>query len=82
MLLLWVVGQQFTNGGRCPAAKHSPMKDSCQNSYVRRGAAYALGKLGKKSDTVLPAVIQWLEQHQDSENIGSGIDALWDLLND
>jgi hypothetical protein len=36
--------------------------------------------LGKKSDTVLPAVIQWLEQHQDSESIGSGIDALWNLL--
>ncbi|MGB3188977.1 MAG: HEAT repeat domain-containing protein, partial [Limnoraphis sp.] len=57
-------------------------KDSFQNSFVRRGAASALGELGKKSDTVLPAVILWLEQHQDSENIGSGIDALWDLLND
>ena len=53
-----------------------------ENSDVREGAALALGQLGKKSDTVLPAVIQWLEQHQDSESIGSGIDALWNLLAD
>ncbi|MEA5522265.1 sister chromatid cohesion protein PDS5 [Limnoraphis robusta] len=52
------------------------------NSFIRDRAARALGQLGKKSDTVLPAVIQWLEQHQDSESIGSGIDALWNLLAD
>jgi HEAT repeat protein len=52
------------------------------NSFIRDRAARGLGKLGKKSDAVLPAVIQWLEQHQDSEYIGSGIDALWDLLAD
>ncbi|MFZ1027612.1 MAG: HEAT repeat domain-containing protein [Limnoraphis robusta] len=53
---------------------------SDENSDVRTNAVYALGKLGKKSDTVFPAVILWLEQHQDSESIGSGIDALWNLL--
>ncbi|MCG5059158.1 MAG: HEAT repeat domain-containing protein [Limnoraphis sp. WC205] len=53
---------------------------SDENSSVRGWAAEALGKLGKKSDTVFPAVILWLEQHQASEYIGSGIDALWDLL--
>ncbi len=51
-----------------------------KDSFVRQMAAEALGKLGKKSDTVLPAVIQWLEQHSDFKYIGSGIDALWDLL--
>lgn len=52
------------------------------NSFIRDRAARALGQLGKKSDTVFPAVIDWLEQHQDSEYIGSGIDALWDLLSE
>ncbi|MCP2727890.1 HEAT repeat domain-containing protein [Limnofasciculus baicalensis] len=38
------------------------------------------GKLGKTSSHITPAVVQWLEQHQDSDYIRSGIDALWDLL--
>ncbi|NEO05483.1 HEAT repeat domain-containing protein [Moorena sp. SIO3I8] len=49
-------------------------------SFVRRNAAYALGKLGKTSNHVLPTVIEWIEQHQDSEYVGRGIDALWDLV--
>ncbi|MBE9129361.1 HEAT repeat domain-containing protein [Coleofasciculus sp. LEGE 07081] len=49
-------------------------------SYVRVHAAIALGKLGKKSSDILPAIVQWLEQHQDSDYVGSGIDALWDLV--
>ncbi|ERT08280.1 HEAT repeat associated with sister chromatid cohesion family protein [Lyngbya aestuarii BL J] len=53
-----------------------------EDSYPRRSAASALGELGKKSDAVFPAVIDWLEQHQDSESIGSGIDALWNLLSE
>ena len=48
--------------------------------YVRGRAAYALGQLGKTSNHVLPTVIEWIEQHQDSEYVGSGIDALWDLV--
>ncbi|NEO14543.1 MULTISPECIES: HEAT repeat domain-containing protein [unclassified Moorena] len=49
-------------------------------SYVRGRAAYALGQLGKTSNHILPTVIEWIEQHQDSDYVGSGIDALWDLV--
>ncbi|MDY6804456.1 MAG: HEAT repeat domain-containing protein [Cyanobacteriota bacterium] len=47
---------------------------------VRSHAAQALGKLGKKSGDVLAAIARWIEQHQDSEYIGYGIDALWDAV--
>ena len=49
---------------------------------VRSDAARALGKLGKISNHILPTVIEWIEQHQDSDYVGSGIDALWDLVVD
>jgi len=39
-----------------------------------------LGKLGKKSNNILPTIIQWIQQHQDSEYVGRGIDALWYLV--
>ncbi|NEO46048.1 MAG: NACHT domain-containing protein [Moorea sp. SIO4A3] len=51
-----------------------------QHSNVRRRAANALCKLGKTSNHILPTVIEWIEQHQDSNYVGSGIDALWDLV--
>ncbi|MEG4629307.1 HEAT repeat domain-containing protein [Microcoleus sp. AR_TQ3_B6] len=47
---------------------------------VRRQAASALGKLSLKSREVLPAVVQWIDRHQDAEYVGSGIDVLWDLV--
>jgi vesicle coat complex subunit len=47
---------------------------------VRRNAALALGKLGKNSNDFASAVVKWISQHQDSEYIGSGIDALWELV--
>ncbi|NEP26433.1 HEAT repeat domain-containing protein [Moorena sp. SIO3I6] len=50
------------------------------DSFVRRSAAKALGQLGKPSNHVLPTVIKWIEQHQDSDYVGRGIDALWDLV--
>ncbi|NEO44924.1 MAG: NACHT domain-containing protein [Moorea sp. SIO4A3] len=50
------------------------------DSYVRWQAAEVLGKLGKTSNHVLPTVIEWIEQHQDSDYVGRGIDALWDLV--
>ena len=43
-------------------------------------AAEALGNLGMKSSDVLPAVVQWVEQHQDAEYVGLGIDLLGDLV--
>ncbi|MDJ0714558.1 MAG: HEAT repeat domain-containing protein [Prochloraceae cyanobacterium] len=51
-----------------------------EDFWVRGFAAEALGNLGKQSSEVLPAVVQWLQQHQDSKYIGRGIDALWDLV--
>ena len=48
--------------------------------WIDPRVAQALGKLGKQSNTVLPAVVTWIEEHQDSEYQGSGIDALWDLV--
>ena len=47
---------------------------------VRHQAASALGKLGMKSSDVLTAVVQWIDRHQDTEDVGSGIDVLWDLV--
>jgi hypothetical protein len=38
--------------------------------------------LGKKSHDILPTIIQWMEQHQDSEYIGRYIDVLWSLVVD
>ncbi len=48
---------------------------------VRRNVAEALGKLGKQSPKVKPLVVEWIQQHEDSEFVGSGIDVLWDLVN-
>jgi HEAT repeat protein/GTPase SAR1 family protein len=50
------------------------------NSLVRQSAVEALGKLGLKSSEVLPAVVQWIDRHQDTAYVGSGIDVLWDLV--
>ena len=51
-----------------------------EDSSVRGNAALALGKLGKNSSDVTTAVVEWISQHQDSEYVGSGIDALWRLV--
>ncbi|NEP36866.1 HEAT repeat domain-containing protein, partial [Moorena sp. SIO3B2] len=51
-----------------------------EDSYVRGKAAEALGNLGKTSNHILPTIMEWIEQHQDSDYVGSGIDALWDLV--
>ena len=48
--------------------------------WVRSSAASALGKLGLKSSDVLTAVVQWIDRHQDSQYVGSGIDVLWNLV--
>ena len=56
------------------------LADEDEDEDMHHWAAQALGKLGKQSDVVLPRVIAWIEEHQDSEYLGSGIDALWDLV--
>lgn len=45
---------------------------------VRLDAA-ELGKLGKTNDSIRPLLVQWIEQHQDSEDVGSEIDVLWQI---
>ncbi|MFN6478546.1 HEAT repeat domain-containing protein [Nostoc sp. DedQUE07] len=56
----------------------SLLKDESQ--IVRYFTAEALGKLGKNSSNVTATVAEWISQHQDSEYVGSGIDALWNLV--
>jgi predicted NACHT family NTPase len=51
-----------------------------RSSSVRYCAASVLGKLGLKSSDVLTAVVQWIDRHQDTEYVGSGINALWNLV--
>jgi len=52
-----------------------------RNDFVLYSApAEALGKLGLKSREVLPAVVQWIDRHQDTEYVGRGINVLWDLV--
>jgi HEAT repeat protein len=51
-----------------------------ETTLVRRHAGDTLGKLSKKSDQVLPAVLEWLDRYQDSECAGAGIDALWEIV--
>jgi len=50
------------------------------DSDVRLSAAMALGKLGKNNPDILPLIVQWIELHHDSDYIGCGIDALWDMV--
>ena len=50
------------------------------NLYISYNAASVLGKLGKRSPQVEPAIVQWIEQHQDEDCVGAGIDALWEIV--
>ncbi|MEH1951738.1 MAG: HEAT repeat domain-containing protein [Nostoc sp.] len=54
------------------------LKDESEN--MRNSAAFTLGKLGKNSSNVTATVAKWISQHQDSKYVGSGIDALWNLV--
>lgn len=44
-------------------------------------ATQSLVALSKHSDAIKPALVQWIEQHQQEEYVGNGIDALWELVN-
>jgi HEAT repeat protein len=48
-------------------------------SVVHSSAAEALGKLGKSKPEIQSKLAQWIEQHSDLPNIGSAIDALWQI---
>ncbi|MGD1942540.1 MAG: NACHT domain-containing protein [Leptolyngbyaceae cyanobacterium] len=48
---------------------------------VRMSAASALGQLSKKPDDALVLQLSdWIKQHQQSDYVGHGIDALWSLM--
>jgi HEAT repeat protein len=47
---------------------------------VRCHAASALIQLAKLSDTILPKVLQRLEQNPNNDGIGSAIDCLWSIV--
>ncbi|XGV97858.1 MAG: NACHT domain-containing NTPase [Leptolyngbya sp. BL-A-14] len=48
--------------------------------WFRHEGVKALGDLAKRSPQVEPAIVQWIEQHQDEECVGAGIDALWEIV--
>jgi len=54
---------------------------SNEDPWVRYHVAETLGKLGKQSPKVKILIIEWIEQHQDTEFVGNGIDVLWYLVN-
>jgi HEAT repeat protein len=44
---------------------------------IRSAAAESLAHLSKTSDTILPQVVQWLEQNRDADVMGGAIDCLF-----
>ncbi|MGD1874066.1 MAG: HEAT repeat domain-containing protein [Mastigocoleus sp.] len=51
-----------------------------EDSYVRYKAADALRKLGKKSEKIKPLIEKWLQENQNSENVGYVIDEFWEIV--
>jgi HEAT repeat protein len=47
---------------------------------VRSHIADASAQLARTSATILPKVVQWLEQNPNNEGIGSTIDCLWSIV--
>jgi HEAT repeat protein len=53
---------------------------SDDKNNVRSSVVSALGKLGKQTDNVAPQLADWIEQNQQSDYVGHGIDALWAIM--
>ena len=51
-----------------------------EDSQVRYIAADSLSNLGKKSQKVQPLIKDWLQENQNFENVGHGIDILWEIV--
>ncbi|MEO1067978.1 MAG: HEAT repeat domain-containing protein [Cyanobacteria bacterium J06638_6] len=47
---------------------------------VRSRAADALSQLGKQTASVAPQLAAWLEHHQQSDDVGNVVDALWRIV--
>ena len=50
------------------------------NDFTSMQARLALVKLGRQSPQVLPLIVNWIQEHQDSKFVVNGIDVLWDLV--
>jgi len=51
------------------------------NNLVRLFAASAIGKLGQnRQGDIVSKLVNWIEQNQQSDYVGHGIDALWDTV--
>jgi HEAT repeat protein len=55
----------------------SLLKD--EDQHVRSSAANALSNLGQSDSEIQAVLAQWIEQHSDLPNLGSAIDALWQI---
>jgi HEAT repeat protein len=53
---------------------------SDDDSSVRSSTAFDSGQLGKQTDTVAPQLADWIEQNQQSDYGGHGINALWAIM--
>jgi hypothetical protein len=51
-----------------------------EKPFVRSSTADAIGNIGREPDWVTPILVQWIEQHQDEDCVGAGIDALWEIV--
>ena len=56
------------------------LKDS--DFMVRSAAADAIGNIGKSEPELINLMTNWIEQHQNTEYVGNGIDVLWNLVAD
>lgn len=74
----WALGNLGNASESVIQALLSCLKD--EDSDVLSNAALALVKLGKPSSEIADVVAQWIEQHQDSEDVGEAIDTLWGLV--
>jgi HEAT repeat protein len=50
------------------------------DSHLQVSPVLGLGELGKQSPEVLLKIIQWLEAHQDTDDMGVAIDVLWAIV--
>ncbi|MFQ4138765.1 sister chromatid cohesion protein PDS5 [Nodosilinea sp. PGN35] len=47
---------------------------------VRSTAVSVLSQMGKQTDTIASQLANWIEQNQQSDYVGHGIDALWAIM--
>lgn len=62
------------------AALLSLLKD--KNYDLRWRAARALSNIGKDNPEAITLMANWINEHQDTEYVGNGIDVLWNLVTD